>query len=231
MAVDPLSITAGAFSILASLTTLSMKISEFCQDFSGAKLEIQGLTEEVNTIGLVVKQLNGNCNFVNKELIGDLSKVLQGLNTVIIQTQLFLSESLGRKMRGTFWAFSGKKRCADLCRRLEAHKSTLSVTLMLVSITSVQGLHNGDDKILAGIHNIRERLPKKDDTGEGYILQRYLTELESVYDTSTAAGDWDDGQSWTTCTLSEAGNETSQTLTSDCRLPASPSETVTCPVT
>ncbi|KAK6363115.1 hypothetical protein TWF730_000562 [Orbilia blumenaviensis] len=185
--MDPLSITAGVFSLLSSLAALSMKANDFCEEFQGAELEIRGLTEELNSLGSILKQLERNCRSISKSLVEDLNKILQQLNTTVIEIQLFLKSALGKRLRSPFWAFTGKKRCEQFLRRLEAYKSTLNITLTLASICSAQELHARGDEILSSIHNTQLALPETS-TGDEYILQKYLTELETVYETSTAAG-------------------------------------------
>ncbi|KAK6333227.1 hypothetical protein TWF718_011048 [Orbilia javanica] len=188
--MDPLSITAGVFSLLSSLAALSMKINDFREDFEGAESEIRGLIEELDSLGLILKQLEGSCKAINKNLVDDLSKILQRLNTAVIEIQLFLTTTLGKKLRGPFWAFTGKKQCGQFCRRLEAYKSTLNITLTLASICSRE-LHERGDEILSSIHNTQLALPETG-AGDEYVLQKYLAELETVYETSTAAGYWED---------------------------------------
>ncbi|KAF3923325.1 hypothetical protein ABW21_db0203337 [Orbilia brochopaga] len=184
--MDPLSITAGVFSVLSSLATLSLKINDFREDFQEAEGEIRRLTDQVDALTLNLKQIEEaqSRGLIASRLRDDLSKVLQRLNTTIVETELFLKAAYARNFRGACWAFSGKKQCAQLCRRLESYKLTLNITLTLCNLISGQEMHDKGNQILSGIHNIH-RLITAPEAGEDYILQLYLSELETVYENST----------------------------------------------
>ncbi|KAK6543604.1 hypothetical protein TWF694_000346 [Orbilia ellipsospora] len=183
---DPLSITAGVFSVLGSLTTLTLKLNEIQSTIQEASTEVRQLTEEVDSLKLILRQL-GEIQLqggVASNLRDDLATLLQLLHSTVTDVDYFLRNTLKRSFRGAFWAFSGKSKSAQFCRRLESYKATLNMTLIISTISSGQELHGRADEILNGINDIRARLPNEN----GYILQRYLTELETVYECSTIAG-------------------------------------------
>ncbi|KAK6530789.1 hypothetical protein TWF281_007625 [Arthrobotrys megalospora] len=184
--MDPISITAGVLSITSSLVTLALKINEIRETLQEASSEIQQLTEEVDSLKLILKQIDEvhSQGGIARNLIEDLATVLQRLNSTVVETDCFLRDVLKKSFRAAFWAFSGKAKSVQFCRRLESYKSTLSMTLVISTISSGRELHGRADQILTGINDIRTHLPRNDD----FILQRYLTELETVYEGSTVIG-------------------------------------------
>jgi uncharacterized protein YoxC len=131
--MDPLSITAGVVGILSSLTSLSIKLNEIRHDFQDAASDITDLNHEVNDLTQILKRLeearkNG---MLNETLQTDLGGVLERLNSAVVETESHLTASAGKRLKGAYWAFSGKKQFQKLCRRLESYKSTLNLTLTL----------------------------------------------------------------------------------------------------
>ncbi|EPS37735.1 hypothetical protein H072_8549 [Dactylellina haptotyla CBS 200.50] len=180
--MDPLSITTGVVGLISSLASLSLKINDFYDDFRSADAEIRDLTTQVDSLGLTLKRLDDIKGAIAPNALNDLSKILQRLGTVINEIELFITTTSARRLRGSYWALTGKKQCIQLGRRLDQYKSTLNITLTLVTISSGQELQERGDEILGGIHNILQAIRGTDD----YLLQRYLAELETVYEMSTA---------------------------------------------
>ncbi|EPS39682.1 hypothetical protein H072_6526 [Dactylellina haptotyla CBS 200.50] len=187
--MDPLSITAGVFSILGSLAALALKINEVQGTIQEARPEIQHLTEEVDSLKLILKQIDQlhSQGGIARDLMEDLTNVLQRLNSTVVETDCFLRGAMKKSFRAAAWTFSGKAKSIQFCRRIESYKSTLNMTLVISTISSGRQLHGRADQILTGINDIRTQLPGNDD----YILQRFLTELETVYEGSTVIGAMD----------------------------------------
>ncbi|KAF3924408.1 hypothetical protein AA313_de0206136 [Arthrobotrys entomopaga] len=183
--MDPLSITSGVLSVLSSLLSLSIKINDVREDFQEAESEIQQLMTEVDTLNLALKQIEQaeSRGAIPSSLRDGLRKILQQLNITVVETELFLKSSMTSRLRGASWAFSGKKRSNQLCRRLESYKITLNITM--TSCIIHQG-HNMGDEMLKGINRINRLLGKQSE-GRDYILERYLGELETVYEGSSIA--------------------------------------------
>jgi len=133
---DPLSIAAGVVGILASLTALSMRVQEFRKDFKESSTEIRQLTREISDLTLILGRLDEARSSLSlpHKLGDDLRSVLQDLNSVIVEADIHLRKASERKLRGAYWAFTGKKECVELCRGLESHKSTLNLALTLSSV-------------------------------------------------------------------------------------------------
>ncbi|KAK6544622.1 hypothetical protein TWF694_001311 [Orbilia ellipsospora] len=184
--MDPLSITAGVFGILGSLAALTLQTKEIYGTLQEARPEIQQLTDEVDALKLILKQIDKihSQGGIARNLIDDLASVLQRLNFTIVETECFLRNSLKKSFRAAAWVFSGKTKSVQFCRRLESYKSTLNITLLVSTVSSGQELHGRADQILGGINDIRHRIPRDDD----YILQRFLSDLETVYEGSTIIG-------------------------------------------
>jgi hypothetical protein len=134
--MDPLSILTGVLGALTSLTTLSMRINDLRHAVQEASTDLQLLTQEVTALTLILKQLEEakRQGKLARTLTRDLDKVLQGLNKSAIETELFLSGIQTRKLKGVYWAFTGKTQCVQFSRRLESYKSTLVLTLTLSNV-------------------------------------------------------------------------------------------------
>lgn len=133
--VDPTSITTGIVGILSSLTTLSMRINDLRKDFKGAADEINQLTREVDNLRLILKRIDEqNPLQIPPNLANELPSILSTLNTSIVETDILLRKVSQKKFRSAYWAFSGKKECTELCKKLESYKSTLNLALTLSTV-------------------------------------------------------------------------------------------------
>jgi len=128
-------IVVGTASLLSAITTLSIRLNEFRQTYTEAVSEIDGLTRELSDLSTVIIRLHeaGGADAL-PGLEKDLNGVLANCNRTIKDTEKHLQQASSRRFPGVYWAFSGKRECLQLCRGLEAHKSTLNITLSLSSL-------------------------------------------------------------------------------------------------
>ena len=138
--MDPLSITVGVVGLLSSLTALATRLNDLHTDFQEAESEITQLTHEINDLTQILNQLEDTRQrgILNRNLQSNLGGVLQRLQTVIIEIEVHLRNVAARRLRGAYWALSGKKQFQQLCRRLESYKSTLTLALTLSDMYEVQ---------------------------------------------------------------------------------------------
>ena len=134
--MDPLSITVGVVSLMASLTTLSVRIAEFSLDLRESPSEIRELGEEINDLQLILKKIEDarSRGTLAGNLTTDLGMVLKRLDTTVIETELLLKKCMAMKIRAAYWAITGKKQCLQLARRLDSYKSTLGLALTLSDV-------------------------------------------------------------------------------------------------
>jgi hypothetical protein len=133
--VDPLSITGTAIGILGTATSLSMQINSFRKDFTEARAEIDRVTADLNDLSLVISRLGEAKEIVAlpRNLSRDLHRVLKNCKKTVTETQEHLETSSKKTLRGLAWAFSGKKQCLELCRRMESHKLTVNTALTMAT--------------------------------------------------------------------------------------------------
>lgn len=134
--MDPLSISFGVVGLLASLTSLSTKLNEIRTDFQDAESDMTHITHEINDLSQILRQLEvaWRSGTLHQSLQSDLSGLLHRLQTIVIETENHLKGAAARRLRGTYWAFSGKKQFQQLCRRIESYKLTLNLSLTLADV-------------------------------------------------------------------------------------------------
>jgi hypothetical protein len=133
--MDPLQITVATIGLLSSITNLSMRLNEFRQNYTGAVTEIDGLTRELSDLTPILQRLQEDrtTDSLPANLSADLINVLQNCNRTVVSAEVHLQKAAARSFPGVYWAFSGKRECLQICREIEAHKSTISIALALSS--------------------------------------------------------------------------------------------------
>lgn len=128
-------VVSGALSLLASITTLSVRLNEFRADYTEAVSEIDALNHELNDLSTILSRLHeAGETLASSHLAQDLVGVFENCNRTVISIKLLLQKAHARKFRGFYWAFFGKKECLQLCRGLEAHKSTINIAMTLTLV-------------------------------------------------------------------------------------------------
>jgi hypothetical protein len=193
--MEGFSIVAGVFGLLSAITTLSIRLDEFRTTYTEAVSEIDTLNQELNDLSTILKRLHeAEETFAVSNLAQDLHGVLENCNRTVVATDILLQKAYSRRLRGLYWAFSGKRECMQLCRGLEAHKSTINIAVTLTSLTGTHQVQNGIDHIISKIHRIRSDIPSRgQDHDQNFILRRFLEDAESyvetIHEASTAVGD------------------------------------------
>jgi hypothetical protein len=133
--MDPFLVTVGVVGLVSSLASLSMKLHELRNDFQDATSDIPQFSHEINNPTPILKRLHDSRKkgMWNNSLQTDLAGVLQYINAAVIETELHLKGAAGRKLKGAYWALSGKKQF----QHLESYKSILNLTLTLSRICMI----------------------------------------------------------------------------------------------
>lgn len=129
--MEPFQVSAAVLGLLSSITTLSIRLNEFRQTWSEAVTEIDGLVGELSDLTLILKQLQEERS---AQAMPNLGSVLQNCNRTVISAELHLQKAFGRKFRGMYWAFTGKRECLQICRSLEAHKSIINIAMTVLLV-------------------------------------------------------------------------------------------------
>ncbi|KAK6336153.1 hypothetical protein TWF696_001719 [Orbilia brochopaga] len=185
--MDPLSITASVIGILASFASVSLKLHELQETFAEAKSEAERIKTSLAEFALILKQIEdvSTRGVIAPSLRDDLYCVLGRLEATVVQMEAYLKSAMKKRwLRGVYWAFVGKRQCLELQQRLDSYKSTLTITLTIVNIICGYQVQDTADQILGAIHSTRQQIVIAN-YYDNFILERYLTELESVYEVST----------------------------------------------
>jgi hypothetical protein len=129
--MDPLSITAGAFSVLGAIAKASVEISHFISGLRQAADDMASVQRELEAISIPVTQLTELASVVPDDLRDGLVKVLSGCKEEVEGIQKGLSNAIESRNRRVRWVMSGR---ADMNKRrsvLEKHKSALILTLTI----------------------------------------------------------------------------------------------------
>jgi hypothetical protein len=130
--MDPLSIPIACISLLGGITALSSKLTSFVLIALDARKDADGFTRELASLALCVMNMRDERFAFPESLKVQLVGVLQNCNRVITEMRAILDKhkagGMGRSMQ---WSFSDRDDVARLRERLEAHKATLEITLVI----------------------------------------------------------------------------------------------------
>lgn len=134
---DPFSIVAGSVGLVASITRLSIQISRFCGDVGDAARDMDSLNLQLTSLHSILLRIQNDPAVLGlpKSFLQELAEMIKACEAVIAE----MSVMLGKKMtssnswRKISWAINGKSDLAEKQAKLEAHKSALNLTLMLVT--------------------------------------------------------------------------------------------------
>jgi uncharacterized coiled-coil protein SlyX len=134
---DPLTIIAGVVGILSSIATLSARITAFGSEVADAKKDMQRVSQELESLALVLSKLQDSYkaapDSLSPSLAVGLGEVLQNCNKTVVELEILLQKASNRQMKSLNWRLSGKRESDSLRDSLAAHKSTLGLTLILIT--------------------------------------------------------------------------------------------------
>ncbi|KAJ2906275.1 uncharacterized protein MKZ38_002354 [Zalerion maritima] len=214
--MDPFSIATGCVGLASAVTKVSIVLGTFVRDVRESRSDVDSVARELLSLKTVLELLADDVGRLNvpPNLAEQISGVICHCTDVIRDLERCIERYNETKVKGKLtWATTGKGDMARLRSALEAHKSTLGISLDMLSLTSMRELQQtttsvdqntsailnqtGDieDKVellLQVVTDIQVRLPM----GENPMLRRYLEQLsnyaESVVDEMSTVDDRSD---------------------------------------
>ncbi|KAM7217590.1 hypothetical protein V8F06_006974 [Rhypophila decipiens] len=183
-------------------------------DFQSARKEIIAVKKELSALRGVLEILADDLNDSTESsypdgVVEQIADVADNCRKVVTETGDYVQSHEGSRLR---WAASGKADMERLRCKLEIHKSTLSVTLDLVSVIALRDIKNDTgriiqdtsvilqdtgqiqsdiDRILGEISRLQSQLSVPvlggGDQQSNYVLERFLGDLRS--DAETVLGE------------------------------------------
>jgi hypothetical protein len=194
--MDPLTITGSCVGLLAGISALSKELANFVNQTREAHKDVDGFSRELASISLCVSSLKDkNFNFppnLQRQLtlvLGNCERTMQDMNNIVRKHS---NPGAGRRLK---WSLNDGQNVARLRERLEAHKSTLDITLDLGQLTLVSDVREDTRAIRAELRKLRLQVRnlERSSVNERPMLQRFLedsmTYAESVANLSDADDD------------------------------------------
>jgi hypothetical protein len=133
---DPFSIVSGSIGLIASITTLSIQISNFYSDFGDAARDMDALNRQLTSLCSILLRIQHDPAVLSlpESFLRELANMIQACEDVIAEMTVMIGKKVTlSSWRKISWALNGKSNMAEKQAKLEAHKSALSLTLMLVT--------------------------------------------------------------------------------------------------
>jgi type IV secretory pathway TrbF-like protein len=128
--MDPLSITAGSASILSTVVTVSLKISQFIGDVRDASADMVLVTRELDSLTGALTQLSNDHDLAARlEAQSGLKEILSSCDKVLARISTLMEKTASGRMSSVRWAMSGRADMGQLRTHLEAYKSALVIVL------------------------------------------------------------------------------------------------------
>lgn len=96
-------IVVGVVSLLSSITSLSMRLNEFRDNYTEAVSEIDALNHELSDLSTILKRLHEVGGTAAVSNLGkDLNSVLENCNRTVVATDLLLQKACTRRFRAVY---------------------------------------------------------------------------------------------------------------------------------
>jgi hypothetical protein len=191
--MEAIGISGTCVGLIAGITALSKELTNFVNRTREARKDVDGFSRELASISLCVSSLKDeNFNFplnLQRQLalvLRNCERTVQDMDKIVRKHS---NAGIGRRMQ---WSLNDGQDVARLRERLEAHKSTLDITLDLGQLALVSGIRDDTRDIRAELYSLRLQISNLERSGvnERPMLQRFLedsmTYAESVVDLSDA---------------------------------------------
>ena len=213
--MDPLSITAASIALLGTVAKTSLAVTSFVRGCREARADLSSISGELTQLHLVLDLLKddtavSDTRVIPESLQAQILSIINNCSIVIGNINTVLDKHSG-KAGPAKWVASGKAEAAGLRISLEAHRSSLSLALELVSITMSKAIMTDVAAVRDGVHDIKNdtrqipeilaeltRLRATVSSGEAaaggqnHVLQQYLDNLTSYAGSVCNDVVWDD---------------------------------------
>ncbi|KAK3386452.1 hypothetical protein B0H63DRAFT_467816 [Podospora didyma] len=241
--MEPISAAASVLGVVSAIASVTSTATRFMRDVRSARKEIVAVKKELSSLSAVLEILADDFNDPANTSFPDavLTQIVEistDCRRVVTEIGDCFRSQQGSRLN---WASSGKGTIEKLRADLETHKSTLSVTLDLVSVIVLRDIKNDTEQIRQDTSVIRQDTGQiQDDMGRvleelsrlrvqlsavendqrpsGYMLQRFLSDLRT--EAETVLGDADHLANQTSGQDEDSNNEGS--VSDDNLRPSSP---------
>jgi hypothetical protein len=131
---DPFSIAAGVTSALGTILKLSFEVAQFVSSVRDASEEMDSVRRELEAITTPLNQLKNVASAVPSDLQRGLSAVVRGCDDEAAGILKQLQSAGAGRNRSVRWHYSGRAEMAKRRSALEAHRSALTLTLMICNL-------------------------------------------------------------------------------------------------
>jgi len=136
--MDPLTITASAVSLAASIGKLSVSISRFVFHIREARNDMDLVLRELVSLETILRMLAedaSNPSGFPDSLCVQIMGILNGCDAVTVEiTQTLSKYEPNSVLRKGAWALSGRDDMSKLRGSLEAHKAALNIALDMLAM-------------------------------------------------------------------------------------------------
>jgi hypothetical protein len=134
---DPFSIVAASVGLVASITRLSIQISRFCSDIGDAARDMDSLNRQLTSLSSILLRIQHDPAVLGLpgSFLHELADMIKACEAVITEMSVILGKKMtpNNSWRKVSWAINKKNDLTEKQAKLEAHKSALNLTLMLVT--------------------------------------------------------------------------------------------------
>ena len=140
--MDPLSITTGCITLVATITKLTVQINGFVREVRGARSDLDAVSRELHSLTTVLEMLAHDTGDTTRSafppsLAQQITGIVKNCGGVVSQIEASLEKHGGESARlkkGVQWSWGGKPDMEQLRSSLETHKSALDIALQMVEM-------------------------------------------------------------------------------------------------
>jgi Fungal N-terminal domain of STAND proteins len=140
--MDPLSITTGCFSLVASITNVSLTVNAFVRACRDSRSDLDSVSRELLSVKTVLELLADDVDDAAEAskniplaLESQINGIVKNCDGVVKDIEASLQKhEVGGPLKGIKWAVSGSNDMMRLRSSLEAHKAALELALDMVAL-------------------------------------------------------------------------------------------------
>jgi hypothetical protein len=142
---DPLSVIAGLTGVSVACAQIAHSVHTLCDRFRHAPHDIRDIGRNMSFLSGILDSLGeilqrGKGSY-KPRLLNDTNAIAKRLNRVIKEVDKLINRKPSFRGRMT-WALFDHVKTAELLRKIEALKSTLTIVLAVIHLAMAQGTHN-----------------------------------------------------------------------------------------